>query len=378
VSGKAVYVNPLLKKGQRITKGTLLLEIDPTEFKLTVAEAEANLRSIDAQNAQLNDKEISNQELLKLEFHTLELKQKELDRQQTLASTNITTKSDYDQAETTYIAQKYKVQALKNTINSLVTEHELLKAQKEQAALKLQSAQLQLKYTKIIAPFDCLISSVNVENSQFIQKGQTVAEADNVDSVEIEAQLANGLYVFRPLENEDLREKIMQDNVKLGEVFGISAIVRSVSGKIPSEWKGDVMRFNVEIDTKTRTPGIIVQVNDPYSLNSDQPRRPLIKGMYCEVELFGRPFRDQIIIPRTALHEGNTVYVVDENDKIHFRKVETGFSQDSFTMIRSGLAKGEKVVLTDLVPAVEGMVVIPMIDKERAEKIINEARGGKQ
>ena len=53
VSGKAIYVNPLLKKGQRIKKDTLLVEIDPTEYKLSVANAETRLRSIKAQVKQL-------------------------------------------------------------------------------------------------------------------------------------------------------------------------------------------------------------------------------------------------------------------------------------------------------------------------------------
>jgi len=375
VSGKAKYINPLLKKGQRISQGTLLVEIDPTEYNLSVAEAEANLASIDAQKKQLGDKETSTNELLKLEQTTLSLKQKELGRQKSLLSTDISSKSVYEQAETTFIAQKYKVQALQNTLNSLVSDRELLKAQEEQAKLKLESAKLQLGYTRIKAPFDCIISKVAIESSQFVQKGQTIAEADNIDSVEIEAQLSNGLYVFRPQENNAPRDNVLKGNAQLGEAFGITAVVKTTTSKMNSEWKGKVMHFNAEIDAKTRTPGIIIQVDDPFSLKSDKPRRPLIKGMYCEVVLYGRPFKNQIIIPRTALHQDNIVYVVDENDTLRFKKVKPGFSQDDFTLIRSGLKSGEKLVITDVVPAVEGMSVAPVIDQEISDKLKTTAAG---
>lgn len=378
VSGKAIYVNPALKKGQRITSNTLLVEIDPTEYKLAVAENRANLKSIDAQVKQIQDKETSNKELLKLELSTLKIKEKELDRQKKLLSTEIATRSDYEQAETAYIAQKYKVQAIQNTLNSLVTEYELLQAQEEQAKLNLESTLLQLEYTKIKAPFDSVVSSVNVEKSQYVQKGQAVAEADGMESVEIETQMTNGLHVFRPIVREQLPSDILRDNKSIGEALGITAVVTPTTGQFVTNWDAKVMRFNVEIDTKTRTPGVIVQVDDPFSSKSKRFKRPLIKGMYCEVKFRGRPFKNQIIIPRTALHENNIVYIVDNNNKLTFKKVAIGFAQDSFIMIRSGLELGDKVILTDVVPAVEGMSVSATVDQELTNQIMTEARGGNE
>ncbi len=377
-SGKAAYVNPLLKKGERIPKGTLLVEIDPTDYKLTVSEAEASLQSIEAQFKQLRDKETSNRALLKLELHALDLKQKELERQKKLVKTAITTKSAYEQAEAGYIAQKYKVQALQNTLNSLSSDFDLLKAQEEQTKIKLRSALNQLEDTKIIAPFDGLVAQVNTEKAQFVQQGQVVAELENLDSVEIEAQISNGLYVFRPDQDRESLIESLQMNETLGDALGITAIVKPTSGKMRGEWQGQVMRFNAEIDSKTRTPGVIIQIDDPYNVQSREPRRPLIKGMYCEIELYGKPFRNQIIIPRTAIHENGTVYVLDEENKLRFRTVETRFSQDGFTMIRSGLSVGERVIITDLVPAVEGMKVEPVIDKKVAMMIQANAGGGEK
>ncbi len=376
VSGKIKYINPALTKGQSISKGTLLVEFDPTEYKLSVSEAKANIKSIDAQIKQLKDKEQSNKELLKLEQDTLEIKQKELGRQKKLVKDDISSTSDYEQTETDYIGQKYKVQALENTLVSLESEFLLLRAQKEQAEIKLESALLQLAYTRIKAPFNGIISAVNVERSQFVQKGQTIAEADSIDSVEIEAQISNGLYVFRTNQNQDMADRLFKKGQPLGEALGISAIIKPTTGRHQTSWEGKVMRFNASIDTKTRTPGIIIQVDNPFLISGKELKRPLIKGMYCEVELIGQPFKNRLVIPRTAIHENNRVYIVNSENKLMFKTVNIGFSQDSFSLIRSGLDPGDKVIITDIVPAVEGMTVFPVIDERVTQQLKTDVAGG--
>ena len=84
VSGNLVYTSTLFKKGQKVKKGTLLAEIDPTEYKISIAQAEANIQSIQAQMNQLRDRGISNKELLKIEEANFELSNKELKRQEKL------------------------------------------------------------------------------------------------------------------------------------------------------------------------------------------------------------------------------------------------------------------------------------------------------
>ena len=376
VSGKAIMVNPLLKKGQMVKKGSVLIKIDPTEYEFSVSEAKASLANIEAQIKQLQDKKVSNTELLKLEMQVLKLKEAELKRQKKLVSEKFSSDSDYESAESTYISQKYKVQALKNSLNSHAAEFESLEAQKEQVKIQLSSAQLQLEYTVIKAPYSGLVSSVSLEQAQFVQKGQTLTEIEAVDAVEIEAQISNGLYVFRPRLEETKRERILDGSRTLSESLGIKAIVTPTTGRFQVQWEGEVMRFNASIDTTTRTPGLIIQVKNPYKMRPDKPSPPLVKGMYCEVEIFGSPFKDQIIVPRSAVHENNIVYVVNSENQLEFRTIEVGFSQDSFSVVRSGLKAGEQLIVTDVVPAVEGMAVEPVIDQAIANLVKSDATRG--
>lgn len=376
-SGEIIYTNSLLKKGQRIKAGTLLLEIDPIEYKISVADAETNIQSTLVQIRQLKDKESNNKALLELELSTLKITKSEVDRQKKLWKNKITSKSAFDQAEKSYNAQKYKVQILQNAINSMTSEYDLLTAQKTQAELKLESAKLKLGYTKIRAPFNCVIASVSIEKSQFVQMGQKIAEVDNLDSVEIEAQISNGLQLFGAQRENRLENiKKFQKNQTLSEIFGITATVRSTRAKRVAEYPAKAQRFNAVIDSKTRTPGIIIQVDDPFQIKASQPMPPLIKGMYCEIELVGKPINNLLIIPRSAIHDEGTVYIADADDRLQIKKVKLGFSQGDFTVVREGLKVGDRVVITDLIPAVQGMSLKPVVDTNTIKALLNEALGG--
>lgn len=376
VSGKAVYVNPKLDKGQPVKKGAVLIKIDPTEYDLSVSESEANIASYTAQEKQLKDTETSNKALLRLEQQTLKLKKNELDRQKRLVSEKVATTSDYENAQSSYIAQQYKVQAIQNSLNSLVAQFELLEAQTRQAEIKLRTARLQLGYTQITAPFDGLVSAVAVEKSQFIQKGQTLAEMEDIQAQEIEAQISGGFHIFRPDQTKANRERRFNENQTLSEIIGIKALVKPVSGSRTIPREGRVMRFTASVDTTTRTPGLIVQVDDPYGLESGIKGPPLVKGVYCEVEFYGKPLKNAIAIPRTAIHPGSQVYVVDENNRLRFRTVEIAFTQEGIAVVSNGLKKGDILIVTDVVPAVDGMAVEPVIDQKLSRKVKTEANRG--
>ena len=70
--------------------------------------------------------------------------------------------------------------------------------------------------------------------------------------------------------------------------------------------------------------------------------------------------------PRAALHRGQDggaiVYVAGADDRLERRRVEIGFSQADLVTVKAGLTVGERVVLSDPVPAIEGMLLLPTSD----------------
>ena len=136
-------------------------------------------------------------------------------------------------------------------------------------------------------------------------------------------------------------------------------------------WKARFSRM-AETDPKTGAIGVVVAVDDPYLKTQPGRRPPLQKNMYCEVELFGKPLPQSIIIPRSALHENN-VYLVNSENRLEKRQVTTGFYQGNLATILSGIQSGEQLVVSDLIPAIDGMLLKPQIDEKLLSSLIAEA-----
>jgi multidrug efflux pump subunit AcrA (membrane-fusion protein) len=99
-----------------------------------------------------------------------------------------------------------------------------------------------------------------------------------------------------------------------------------------------------------------------------------VRNLFVEVEIRGRAIRQQVVIPLAALHEGN-VYVVNDADRLELRAVTLRFEQGNFASVAQGVKPGERVVVSDLVPAVRGMLLEPITDEAAARGLIAAATG---
>ena len=119
---------------------------------------------------------------------------------------------------------------------------------------------------------------------------------------------------------------------------------------------------------------MVIAVDRPYEKVVPGQRPPLVQGMFCEVELRGKPRKGQVVIPRSALHDGH-VYLVSDSNRLERRKVEIAFVQSNLLCLKSGLQGGETLVVSDPTPAIEGMLVEPVSDDELQQGLIAEATG---
>jgi len=101
---------------------------------------------------------------------------------------------------------------------------------------------------------------------------------------------------------------------------------------------------------------------------------PLSKGMFVQVVLRGKSHRARILVPRSAVRDG-TVMVADRDNRLRRRPVKVLFSQGWISAIEKGLTPGERVLVSDLVPAVEGMLLQPTLDAELAAALSSAAEG---
>ncbi|MCA9693135.1 MAG: hypothetical protein KC636_26300 [Myxococcales bacterium] len=152
----------------------------------------------------------------------------------------------------------------------------------------------------------------------------------------------------------------------------IHATVRLKSQGLRASWPAEFRRFE-GIDAATQTMGVIVQVSEPRR-REDRSQPRLTPGMHVEVELRGAPQPGCKAIPMSALHDG-VVWIVDDKERLELRPVEVAFAQEEFACVTGGLSVGERVVLTDIAPAVAGMALTPRVDESAAERLATAAAG---
>ncbi len=378
VSGKIEYVHPDLENGAILMAGTEIIRISPIDFNLAIRQAQANIRSAEAKLDELSVTEQNTSDLLEIEKDGLTLREAELARKQSLFERGTIAKAALDLEQRETLAQRKKVQDLQNTLRLLPTQRAV---QEEQIAIfeaQLQSAELDLERTRIVLPFNARIADLAVEAEQFIQAGGKLVSADSLDVAEVEAQIPISQFraMLHASVDGDMPVGIDAESMsRILETIGFEATVRLRAGDDTVEWPARFSRISDIVDPKTRTIGAIVAVDGAYAKAVPGERPPLSKGMFVEIEIRTRARLDNIVVPRSAIRDGR-LYVVDGDGRLEIRDVTPGLVQGDLVVIAEGVTAGEQVVVSDLIPAISGMLLMPQVDDEVLAGLKAEAAGG--
>ncbi len=361
VSGKILEKHPKLKKGAIIPAGQPLLRIDPTDFELAITQIKADIQASQAQLQELDAKATNTRAALAIEERALRLNESELQRKKKLIGKGGVSRSDLESQEQALLAQKQKLQSQENTLNLLPSQKALVEAQLARHRAKLAAAERDLQHTKVQMPFTGRIAEVNFEKEQYVRVGEILLEADDLQRAEIEVQIPieQIASLMRSEKNVNILNAVQSDS---HHAFGIAAEVKLNQGPLKAVWQGRVARMSDTLDPKTRTVGVIVEVDAPYANVRPGVRPPLLKGLFVEVTLMGSARTNRLVIPRLALHDG-TVYLVNAQDRLEIRRVEIELLQPEYAVIGSGVGSDERLVISDLVPAIEGMLLSPQADE---------------
>ena len=370
VSGKVVAMHPELKKGAFLAKDTLLLRIDPQSYGLAKTKGQASVMSIEAQLTELDQQRKNTEKLLSIEKEALALTHKEIERKRQLQRKGYLSQSELDNEEKNLLARDAAVKNHLNTLALIPSQEQALLAQKKSNVSSLGEMQLDLERTEIRAPFDCRIAEVNVEVNEYAKQGTVLLKAINIASVEIPVKLAPGEFV-NLLPAEFSVTDVFAGNItmeKIREQFGVKAEVRLPMFNREATWEGTFRRTSASVDLQTGALTIFIAVSSPYEKMEQGVRPPLMPNLYCEVELQGRSRADRYLVPINAVHDGR-VYLLNKESRLSSQPVTVEMVMDDYAVIHEGLQPGEMVVLTDLVPAIEGMLLTPIADSQAADRI---------
>lgn len=374
VKGIVLSVFPHLKSGVLVKANDILIRIDPKEYELTVARLEASVQKTRAEIKELAGDEENIKRLLEVEQRSLALAQLSLERKRGALKRNAISHDEVDVEERNFLLQKKTVQGLKNSLSLIPSKGEALHAALAVDQAHLQQARINLAKTTIRAPFDCRLGDVKIETGQFVRVDQPLFKAQSTAVTEVEARfqadtLRNLLSKgkrdsFQPGLNTDAFKQLFDD---------VKVLISLQSGDWSAQWEARIDRIREAVDVKTREIKVVVAVDQPYDKAVPGVRPPLTSGMFCEVELRAPVRPESIILPRSALHE-NSVFVIDEQQRLQKKQVVVDFAQSEFIVIKSGLSGDETVVVSDPSPAITGMKVSPVTDDRLRQHLLDISR----
>lgn len=376
VSGKISFIHPNLKAGETIPAGTLVAKIDAKDYAVSLKQTEADLNASRSALKELLEDQKTTVRSLSLARKNLKVGEAEYARIQSIWEQRLVARSTLDAEEQKVIQLRQQVEELQGKINSFDSRKQSVEAQIIRAEQEVQNRQTILGRTEIILPFDARIGEVNIEKDEFVASGATMFAATDLQGVEIKAQLPidSMRKLVTHLEDMPRVDKLLlQPGGRITERLGLSAKVRLVNGMSDAHWDGKVLRLSESIDPTRQTLGIVVGVDKPYEKVIPGKRPPLLKGMYTAVDIYA-PSREALIIPRKAVHQGR-VYIASTENTLEIRNVDLQLIQGDIVVVRSGVKAGEQVIISDLIPVIEGMPLKLIHDSHFEEQMQRLAAG---
>jgi len=351
LEGNVVWIDERLKSGERFSKGSELVKIDPSNYRLSIAKIEAELEVVAIKDDTIRASvTIAEQEV--------DILQQEYQRSLRLSNTGHVSQTAKDSAQRALLNSQQQLQTLKNNLRLNRAEAQVLTTQ-------LALAEYDLSQTVVRAPFDLRITEQIVSLAEYANRGELLFKADGTERIEVNAQFPLGK--MRPLRKSTQATSFGEQAANLHSE--LSAVVELRAGERIMSWPAYVARSGGIIDAQTQSQTIVVQVDNPYQQASPGIKPPLVRNTFVKVTLKAPVLDNQFLLPVNALHTGANssdpvVYLVDKEGKLAIRPVKVDFIQGEVAVIRSGITQGDKVVLSQISPAVNGMALKPIADKK--------------
>jgi RND family efflux transporter MFP subunit len=339
VRGKIVDIDPSLEEGSYIQRGTTLIRIDPRTYQLAVSRRKVQIKQADAEIKRLQQ-EVQNLEArIKIAKSDVTLAQNEYSRLKQLIDRKVIAQSQLDKTEQAYLASLERLQMLENQLALTDPQYEQLIAQRDMNRVLLQEAQLDLERTGIMAPFDGWALEKAVEKGQHVNAGQYLGKIYNAGELEIEVRIPVKDFKWLP-DTMDVNPSADADII-------------FTSGETQYIWKGHVTRIKAQMEEKTRTIPVIVEVDETLTAATTDGSLRLRPGMFVNVKMKGRKINPAYVLPRYVVYPENVVYTVQEN-RIKIKPVNILRSYKETVIIDGGLSDGDLIIKSPISSATEG------------------------
>lgn len=313
VSGqiKKLYV----KLGDQVKKGDMIASIDSSTQQNSIDNKEAQLAIY---KAQLESAKVA-----------LNIAKTQFDRENALFAKNATSKQEFESAKNTFSANSAKIKELE--------------AQIKQTNIELSTARINLGYTKITAPRDGTVVSVQVEEGQTVNANQTTPTIVNIadlSHVKMKMQIAEGditkIKVGTPVEYSILSEPTKKFQTTVSSIDpGLTTLSDGSYGSSSSS--------KSSYSSSSSSSSAVYYYAQSIVDNKDGILRI---GMTTQNELLIANVEDAIIVPSIGIKKdenGTFVYVLKDGKPVK-TAVKTGIKDNLDTQIISGINDGDEII----------------------------------
>lgn len=293
-------------EGTEVKRGDLLYTIDPTPFKIALADAQADQARSRANLASAQSREA---------------------RLAPLVKEYAISKQDYDDAVT----------AVKQTEALLAV-----------SGANVERAQTNLGYTRVMATESGKIGATLVPEGRLVGKGEAthLTTIDRLDQVYVNFTVADRDALI-------LKRELQRGTVKAGAESAQARIYLPDGTEFERTGKLDFTDSQVNPGTGTLTLRVVMQ----------NPGQKLLPGLYVRVVYTSGTRPNTILIPQKAVTKtptGHVAWVVDKDNKVSRRDLVVGEWHQSDWIIERGLGVGETVVVEGIQRLQQGAPVRPV------------------
>ena len=288
VSGYVVKQN--YREGSYVRKGEVLFEIDSRPFQAAFDQAKAQLSQAQAK----------------------------------LSLAEINVKRDTPLAQQRAIAQ--------SQLDSEIGALEEAKANVQAAGAAVETAQLNLGFTKVHSLIDGIAGSANVQMGNLVGPSSVLTTVSKLDPVKVRFPIS---------EQEYMRFTSISPGAASSRTTNINSMPLELVLADGTKYlhKGEVIFTEREVDPRTGTISLVATFANPGNF--------LRPGQFARVRAVTKVSKNALLIPQRAVTEVQgdfRVAIVDEGNKISMRKVTVGQRIGPMWVIESGLSVGEQVV----------------------------------
>ena len=307
-------VSMKVKPGSIVKQGDLLAEIDPTTQTNDLKSKEAALANY---RGKLAEQEAQ-----------LVLAKQNMTRQQTMISSHAVSKADFDDADA-----QVKIRA---------AQIDQLKAQIVQAEVDVETAKVNLGYTRVTAPSDGTVLATVVQEGQnvnAVQSAPTIVILGDLSVMTVRAEISEA-DVINVKPGQDLYFNVLGNRTRRYE----SRLEKIEPA--PESIRNDISFNSSSTASSSSATSQAIYYNGTFNVPNDDG--VLRTYMTAEVHIILGRAQKVLLIPSDALNDVSgkqaVVNVLDKNGKLEARDIETGLNNKVMVEVVSGLKEGETVV----------------------------------